>query len=65
MEWEVEEVEEAKEKDTERVPPPVFCKRVRNELIWHGLREYSFCKSAQEIETEGVNFWRFLRKSEK
>ena len=49
----------------ERVPPPVFCKRVRNELIWNELREYSFWKSAQEIETEGVNFCRFVQKSEK
>ncbi|MGB7232836.1 MAG: hypothetical protein WBD19_14280, partial [Candidatus Acidiferrum sp.] len=48
-----------------RVPPPVFCKRVRNELIWNELPKYSFWKSAQEIETEGVNFCRFLQKSEK
>jgi hypothetical protein len=26
---------------------------------------YSFLKSAEEIEKEGFNFWRFLQKSEK
>ena len=29
------------------------------------LWERSFWKSAEEIEKEGFNFWRFVRKSEK
>ena len=37
-------------------PTRVFCKRVRKLLIVKGMREYSFLKSAEEIEKEGFNF---------
>ena len=47
------------------VPPPVFCKRVRNALIANGLGKHSFLKSAEEHENRGVNFLRFVTKSEK
>jgi hypothetical protein len=42
----------------------MFCKRVQKSLIVKELSKYSFWKSAQEYENEGLNFSRFLHKSE-
>ena len=49
----------------ERVHPRVFCERVRNSLMAKGLSKHSFLKSAEECENKGVNFARFVAKSEK
>jgi hypothetical protein len=48
-----------------RMPPPVFCERVRKMLRGKELWEHSFWKSAEEIENKVFNFSRFLEKSEK
>jgi hypothetical protein len=45
-----------KERSEGDPPPPVFCKRVRKLLIGKEMWEYSFLKSAEEIEKEGFNF---------
>jgi hypothetical protein len=49
----------------ERGHPLVFCKRVRNRLMAKGLGKHSFLRSAKEYENKGVNFVRFVAKSEK
>ena len=46
-------------------PPRVFCERVRNRLMAKGLGKHSFLKSAEGYENRGVNFVRFVAKSEK
>ena len=53
------------ERGAERAHPRVFCERVRNRLMAKGLGKHSFLKSVEEYENRGVNFVRFVAKSEK
>jgi hypothetical protein len=55
----------SKEEGSEGVPPQVFCERVRNSLMVKGLGKHSFLKSVEGFENRGVNFVRFVAKSEK
>jgi hypothetical protein len=52
-----------KGKRSKRVPPPVFCKRVRKLLMPKELAEGPFLRSAEEPENTGVSFWLLLQES--